>query len=392
MLEKVIRAEKQLSEMTEGSGFRVFAGFDGFVDAIVRPISEHDTYGNHAYFSTIAEFGKYLQGKARKGCSIELSRELRKSGGNAFLFADALAGMGIETTCVGAFGYPQVMDVFARNHQNLKLVSIGAPGQCSALEFSDGKVMLSDNSEINEMDYRLLETRIGEERLVRYVEGADILAFMNWSELRGCSDIWRGFLENIFPQVRSGERKRMFLDLSDCSCRGRTDILDMLGLIRSFSRYFAVTLSLNANEFQATGEILTLDEAPAGNGGATGKEAEMARRIREYCGLESLFIHLPDRAYGMDGEKEACVMTRFIKEPNCSTGGGDNFNAGLLFGLIHGLDMESAMVVGNAASGYYVTHGHSASRAEIADYLLNWEQELVMDGTQAAGEDVSISS
>lgn len=392
MLEKVVRAKRQLSEMAEENGFRVFAGFDGFVDAIVRPISEQDTYGNHAYFSTIAEFGKYLQGKARKGCSIELSRELRKSGGNAFLFADALAGMGIETTCVGTFGYPQVLDVFARNRQNLELVSIGDPGQCSALEFSDGKVMLSDNSGINEMDYRRLESRIGEERLVRYVEEADILAFMNWSELRGCSDIWRGFLENIFPQVRFGKGKRMFLDLSDCSCRDRTDILDMLGMIRSFSDYFAVTLSLNANEFQATGEILTLNEAHDGNGHAMGKEARMARRIWEYCGLQSLFIHLPDRAYGMDGEKEACVMTRFIKEPHCSTGGGDNFNAGLLFGLIHGLDMESAMVVGNAASGYYVTHGHSASRAEIAEYLLNWEQELAGEGVRFAGEDVSASS
>lgn len=351
-------------------------GFDGFIDYIVRPVSERNTYGEYEFFPTIDEFGRYLQGKAKKGCSIELVRELKKPGGNAFLFASALAGLEEDITCIGAFGYPEIEDVFQASNQNMRTVSVADPGQCSALEFTDGKVMLGDNSGINEMDYQLLKDRVGEKSLIRFVEEADVLAFMNWSELRGCSDIWRGFLSDIFPKTAAGKKKCMFLDLSDCSCRDRRDVQDMMKMIREFSRYFAITLSLNANEFQAIEE--NLDELEIlGERNLNSDDGERAaRRIYRYCGLKYLFIHLRDRAYGLDEQGRFCVMTRFIKEPKCSTGGGDNFNAGLLYGMIHDLDIESSMIIGNAASGYYITHGYSAARNQLLKYLKDWRYEL----------------
>lgn len=374
MLEKILQTQKWLTKNEGKNTYRVCVGFDGFVDTIVRPVLGYTSDGQYKFFSTITEFGEYLQGKAQKGCAIELKKELEKSGGNAFIFANALARLGVYTDCLGAFGYPEVHKVFENVNKNLKLISIAQNGFCSALEFWDGKIMLADNSGLDEMDFQLLKERIGEKRLGEFVEQAHVLSFMNWSELKRSNDIWRGFLTEIFPKVK--ERKQMFLDISDCSGRDRQDILEMLMIIRQFSQYFDVTLSLNANEFQVVGDLLTETAGTKKQSETVETQQEKARLLFEYCGLSSLFLHLRDCAYGLCKNQEYCIKTRLIEKPRFSTGGGDNFNAGLLYGIMHQLDVETCMILGNAASGYYITRGESATERQLLLYLEEWEKEL----------------
>ena len=53
------------------------------------------------------------------------------------------------------------------------------------------------------------------------------------------------------------------------------------------------------------------------------------------------------------------VDSMFIKKPKLSTGGGDNFNAGLCFGQLAGLDFEESLYCANGTSGYYVRNAQS---------------------------------
>ena len=118
--------------------FQAFVGFDGFVDTLVKPVKTAGENGQMTFFDTIGEFGTYLAGKAGKSCSIELSKITEKMGGNTVIYASALSGLGIYTHCVGAFGYPQVKEIFKQNNPYLDFVTISDPGICTALEFSDG--------------------------------------------------------------------------------------------------------------------------------------------------------------------------------------------------------------------------------------------------------------
>jgi len=381
LLKKIEKAIECLENLSDKQVYNCFTGFDGFVDTLVRPVWGYKDGGQCEFFSTIAEFGKYIQGKAGKSCCIELKRDTVKSGGNAFLYANAMAGMGISTNCVGAFGYPDANSVFRDTNEALNLISIAPPGNCLALEFSDGKVMLGDNAGIDAMDYRVLKEKVGEKDLLSMLEGADMVSFMNWSELRGCSDIWKGFLSEIFPGLRNGQKKQMFIDLSDCSGRDAADIMEMLGMISEFGRYFEVSLSLNANEFAVISNVLSgwdkLTQEAFEEEAGSEEWLKKAGSLYDFCGLKNLFIHLREGAYGLDGQQVYFTETRLVKNPKCSTGGGDNFNAGLSYALLNQLDMESAMIIGNAASGYYITQGESADKEGLLQYLDNWRLSLI---------------
>lgn len=346
--------------------FRAFVGFDGFVDTLVRPVKISGGKGQMIFFDTIEEFGAYLESKAGKSCSIELDKITQKMGGNTVIYASALSGLGIYTQCVGAFGYPQVMDIFKQNTPYLEFISVSDPGICTALEFSDGKIMLSENQGINNINFDRIIRRMGRETLGRMLGEADMVALMNWSEVPGSTDIWQGLLNNIFPALSKEPGKKMFIDLSDCSRRTRGEIQEMLGLISQFARYFDVVLSLNENEFEILCGAcdISLSETDIESSGAA---------LRAVCLAKYLVVHLLNGAYAFSENNCSFAKNRYVEAPVISTGGGDNFNAGLSYGIMMGMDIESSMALANAASSFYVTRGRSANFNELVDYIDLWK-------------------
>ena len=348
------------------STFRAFVGFDGFVDTLVRPVKISGGKDQMIFFDTIEEFGAYLESKAGKSCSIELDKITQKMGGNTVIYASALSSLGIYTQCVGAFGYPKIMDIFKQNTPYLEFLSVSDPGLCTALEFSDGKVMLSENQGINDIDYDRIIRRMGRESLCQMVGEADMVALMNWSEVPGRTDIWQGLLDDIFPELPENPGKKMFIDLSDCSRRTRGEIREMLELISRFSSPFDVILSLNENEFEILCKVCDIPGAEA--------DIESAgKALRSLCPVKYLVVHLLNGAYAFSENNCCFTENRYVEAPVISTGGGDNFNAGLSYGMMIGMDIASALALANAASSFYVTRGHSADFNGLVDYIYLWK-------------------
>lgn len=354
---------------------QVFVGFDGFVDTLVRPVRQAGADRNAVYFGSIREFADYLGSKSGKSCSIELEKITEKPGGNAAIYAHAISRLGIRTKCMGAFGFPEALPLFKSPGTDVELISISNPGICTALEFDDGKIMLSENGGINDLNYERLVDCIGEERLYKIIWESSMISLMNWSEVPGCTHIWNGFLENIFPKLPKTERKKMFIDISDCSRRSGEEIREMLGLIRDFSDYCEITLSLNHNEFEIVSAALEgALETPPEHAPERALE-DAGRLICENCNLAYLILHLRDGAYAFTKNLSYYVENRYVTHPMISTGGGDNFNAGLVYGIINGMGIEPSMTLGNAASGFYVSHGRSASLDELLLYVRSWLKE-----------------
>lgn len=348
--------------------FQVFVGFDGYVDTLVKPVRTMSGNGNMDFFSSISDFGAYIDKKAGRSCSIELHKIIEKVGGNAAIYASAVSNFGIHTKCVGAFGYPAVMDLFKQIGEGVELVSISNPGHCMALEFSDGKIMLSENEGINDLDYETIVERLGEDKLYRLIYESDVISLMNWSEVLGCTSIWKGILENILPKLPKDNRKKMFIDISDCSRRSVEDIWQMLQLLGEFSDYCDITLSLNKNEFEIICGVLGINSDVE-------RLDETGAAVREACSVKYLVVHLVDGSYAFDEKFAYYADNRYVKQPLISTGGGDNFNAGLVYGIMIGMDIRSAMALANAASGYYVTNGRSATLEALIEYISGWQNE-----------------
>ena len=371
MLDRVLKC---LNEVNKKVGtFQAFVGFDGYMDTLVRPVRTMSENGDKIFFETISDFGGYLQGKAAKSCSVELYKVAEKAGGNAAIFSRAISGMGVKTTCVGTFGYPKALKAFETGSDSLQLISVSEPGYCMALEFQDGKVMLSENGGINDMDYALVAARIGEKNLRRMFEESDVIALMNWSEVPGCTDIWRGLSERILPNVENCSQKKLFVDISDCSRRSKTDIRNMFSLLKGFAEKCKVTLSLNQNEFDRVADVLSLREKSL---------TETGKGILQESGLECLVLHQMDGAMAFTQGTVVSVPNHRVANPVISTGGGDNFNAGFVFGMMSGMDLQESLYFANAVGSYYVSHGKNPTLENMKEYIGRWKKaETVENGT-----------
>ena len=336
----------------------VAMGFDGCIDTIAKPI-EHVSKDEKKYFSNISAFGNFIIKKASLSCCIELDTFTKKSGGNMPNYAAALSAFGVTCDCIGALGYPKIHDLFEALGENVKITSVAEAGQCTALEFDDGKIMLADNKEVGNLDYKLLLERVGRDNLIRWVEDNDALAFFNWSELDGMTSVWRGFLDEILPHI-SNKNKYMIVDISDCSKRSAEEIREMGDMLRNFGKYFRVVFSLNLNENMLVSSAYGENSTNAKVSGET---------VFKLLNPHALVVHLVDGVLLFEGSALTFLPTYKINSPKISTGGGDNFNAGLSMALLNGMDCKEAIAVANAASSFYVANGRSASIAELIAYL-----------------------
>ena len=326
----------------------VLVGFDGFIDRIERPVKVK-TRQSREFFDTIHEFAQYIDSKSGLSGSVELELLDEKIGGNMPITSNALGELGYKTISIGAFGERESAEIFHSLSSNCTCVSVADPGVCDALEFSDGKLMLAKTGTIDALDYKKLTTRIEEKELISYFERCDGAAFLNWGELISSNNLWNGIAENILPRCRM-EKKILLIDLSDISRRESCELEELCEIVKKISEYFEIVLSMNENELRQFA-TKTSAELP---------DHDLDNAIRTVFGKMSckyLVLHLLNQTSGYDGRNIIHIRKDIIEKPKYITGGGDNFNAGLLVGLLEGKDIDEAIRIGNQVACQYCKSG-----------------------------------
>lgn len=335
------------------------AGFDGFVDIIARPIASGDSMNPKKYYENIREFSGFLSDRAGCSCSVELAQFDRKLGGNAPIFANALGRLGVSTTCIGAFGYPDTERVFKDISPNCHIIPVALPGTCTALEFTDGKVMLALNGEINEMTWELVSQRAGIDKLICEFKKAKLIGLFNWSETPMAGDIWNGIIQEILPHI--DKDKQVIFDFSDCARHKKEEILGMLDIVTAFGRQLPSIISMNENEASAIRSAFDI--------GDDIQVLEYGDIIRKRLSAKYIVLHFHEYAMGFSEEGTYRFDTRIIGTPVISTGAGDNFNAGLCCGLLLGFTLMDAIVTASMTSSYYVAKGRSPDMSELIGFM-----------------------
>lgn len=348
--------------METGSSVTAAAGFDMVVDTVVRAVKQKSDGQPSVYFDTIEAFGKYLISKKNMSCSIEMELQQEKIGGNMAIFSNCLGSLGIRTHCIGSMGYPKIEPVFAGMHENCILHSVCRTGQCNALEFNDGKVMLSSMDNLKDMTWDMICSRMDRKQLESCFGDSQLIALLNWSEMQGATALFQAVFHNC---VKTGDRDRskwLLLDLSDASRKSAGELLEILTLGEKFAEYRTTVLSMNENECRLAYQALFRREADSRRG--------MGQEISRALDIDYLILHLPHCAYGYTKEAVVKEDGYYTPTPRLSTGGGDNFNAGLCFGLLHGLPLAESLKLGNATSGYYVREGESPDVRQLHRFIL----------------------
>lgn len=347
----------------DAPAWKACVGFDGYIDSIAHLMRQ--VGGNEGIpFDTMRSAGTYFVEKAGKSCCVEMAKYSTRMGGNAPLFSAALSGLNPDIDLIGCLGREEIHPVFRSLAEKVRVTTVGEPGKCIALEFSDGKIMLSENTDTRDLDYSALSCEPG---ILRILSECDLMVLLNWSEMLHMQDIWEGILQNV---ISDEKKQKVFFDLSDCSGRSREDILRMLKTLRAYAVRRETLLSLNENE---AGVLC----------GVIGEESRdisgMARALQKDLGISVVSVHsvyasCAARSCGCTEEENL-----HIAHPSVSTGGGDHFNAGLAYAWMQDYPDGEMLTLANCFGSCFVRDGVTPSLERVKRCL----EELV-NGTNGS--------
>jgi len=363
-------AARLLTMVEPASRLRAFVGLDGFVDEIIHVVDKRDNAEAYQRVPTISRFSERIAAAAGHSTNIELVNQRTKLGGNGPIMANALARLGIKVTYVGALGYPNMHPVFNEFARRAEVHSIAEAGHTDALEFDDGKLMFGKSAHFNEITWANIQARFGRDKFIEKFSTADLASFVNWTMVPYMSELWASLLEEFCPSPKAA-RRRIFFDLADPEKRTGKDILRALELIPRFEKFFEVILGLNEKEAYEIGAVLGLDTRERSRHGL----AALARKIQAEVPISSLVVHPVAYALAAHDGVVSEVDGPYVDKPLITTGAGDHFNSGFCCGRMLNFDHAASVLIGVAASGFYVRSAQTPSIDDLVQMLRNWPSQ-----------------
>jgi len=339
---------------------RVVFGFDGYLDRVREVVADRTDPETYERLATLEGFGDRVTESvaADSSLSFEWFQDGSRTGGHTSHLARAFGTWDLAPTMVGMYGEP-VRDAFRSEFGNYDLHTLGEPGVTDAVEFDDGKLMLTEIGDTMEFDWATLDRTFGQERFLETLSGASLLGVGYWSEtpnlptvLDGLADRW-GEVDDppSWVLVDPGDVRKLDADRlrAGREAIGRLD--DATNVVVSSNR----------------AETAVLADTYAGEADrAFEADAEAAH---DALGPTWFVGHGVERSLAVTPDGVASAAVPAVSDPELTTSSGDHFNAGLGLGLVTGLSPAAAVVVGNAVAGQFVRTADQPSLAEVRAFL-----------------------
>jgi len=348
-----------------------FIGLDGFVDEIIHVVDKRFSPLSYERIKRIKDYADRIERASAMSTNIELVSLKTKMGGNGPILTNALLNFGVTTIYMGSIGTPPMDPIMEPLRRCKRLIGLAQPAHTDALEFEDGKIIASKLTSLDSISWESIRSNIPMGELVVLFQESDLIAFSNWSMILGMNGIWEGFLKEIAPQLDC-QKKVAFFDLADPEKRSHDDLRRALTLIKSFAHEgFRVLLSLNLKEAFEVSKALELPVTES----ATTDLAKLLGAMQEKLEIGCVIVHPIDRAACLDSEDHyEEVRGPYCEHPILTTGAGDNFNAGFLYGVLQSFHAAECLLLGCATSGYYVRYADSPTKEKVITFLSDWEQ------------------
>ncbi|MDR2668238.1 MAG: PfkB family carbohydrate kinase [Puniceicoccales bacterium] len=352
------KKELLLTALEQCGSFPIFAGFDGAVDRIYEVVASR-TARKTVRMGTIDEFAAAIAAASGRSTNVERVLLEERCGGNAVLCAMALATLGQRITLVANVGEPLHAAFAKLNTDGAEIYATGNPNSTDALEFFDGKIMLTDSKPLALTTYDSICQAIGAESLGPLLARQRAVAFTNWTMTPNGTEIFEricnGDLRSLPPSAP------ILFDIADPARRADLEILQFLDVLAKFCETHRTYLSLNVKELE---RIAAIGDCTDGS-----DWREKMEKLHSRWPLEWVLHRLDGAAcYGSCGWCSADGF--FTAKPHSTTGGGDHFNGGFVFGLLGGLSIEHALLMGNAVSGAFVRSGRSPDRNSLKAFIV----------------------
>ncbi|MET0262576.1 MAG: carbohydrate kinase family protein [Rariglobus sp.] len=343
-------------------------GLDGFVDTIVTPVALRTAQGEaFTPITTITEFGQRILGAAGKSTNIEFYPRMDKLGGNGPIMANALLSAGGRVKYIGALGRAAIHPVFQEFASRADVVTLCEPACTTAVEFTDGKLMLGQMRSLDEVTFERIVEKLGRSGVDETFGAADLIALVNWTMIPNMTAIFSAVVETVLPSLPARDRL-FFFDLADPEKRSRADLLEALEVIGKFEKFGRVTLGLNLKEAQQVWAALDYPIIKEDEAGLR----KMSADIRARLGVSTVVVHPKESAACATAEGTFWIPGPYTAKPLITTGAGDHFNAGFSNAQLIGLPPEACLAVGVSTSGHYVRTGKSPTLTDLITFLQTW--------------------
>lgn len=349
------------------ASLKALLGFDGTVDIICKPVASRESNGpQFTPYQSMRDFGQRVVDADGKSAIIEIVHQLQKIGGNGPVMANALAESGVAVDYLGALGCPDLHPVYRDFAKRIKVHSVSQPAVTHALEFPNGKLMLSSISSYDHITASTLKTRVGEAVMADLIQQSQLCCLLNWTCLPGLESILSWYLETVLPPLGKRNRERIFFfDLADPSMRSSQDLMRVLDLIRGFEVFGRVILGMNLNEAQQVCRTLQVPEPASEPTSLCQALAEMRNRLD----IDTVMAHPTDFAACATATGSWAVPGPYTQRPRITTGAGDHLNAGFCLAQMLDFSPEEALQLGGLFSGYYVRTAQSPSLNNIVKFI-----------------------
>lgn len=357
---------------------QVLLGFDGYVDYLYSLVATRESPDAFSVMESMREFATRVSDAAGSSCNVERVLKKKIAGGFGPNIARCLAHLNLPVQLVGMLGVPEPRPLFREFPDNVQLHPVGNPGETVAIEFADGKVMLTDFAPINALTWADITRTLEPERWCTLLEECAALGQGHWALVPNMNDIWRHLLDDVLPSCAQAALKGtlVLVDPADCKKRSPAAIREMLALLGEFEEHgLAVVLSVNDKE--AVDVARVIPDGPTIRDAADYVEA--GKTINAHARLSYFVIHDPHFATVTTETDHFYVQEGFTAHPRFTTAAGDHFNGGVLAALLAGLTPDEAMTFANAVTAIFVRTGKSPTLAQTSTFLQHYERYVDAD-------------
>ena len=338
---------------------KILLGCDGFVDETYEIVEVRKSAAEFTPMKKLRQFGELLVARADGGVGVELVPKRRCEGGFGINTGRVAACLGLRPLLPGLYGAQSIDPAYEEFKETCELISLGDPALTIALEFGDGKVLMSNLEAVSNLSWEQFQNHFGGEKLREMFGGVDILGLGYWSLTANFDGLFMGFMkqyETLTPP------RRMFFDFADIKKKSSESFVQSLELIRSFNHRIPMTFSLNEHEvlelFSRVGVAHPALEPHA--------IASALTIAREKTGFDELVVHTPEFAAASSAsEGEAVAIQERQSNVIRLAGAGDSFNGGYLCASLGSLPLKNRLVVANAVTAFFVTHATGPDRDQL---------------------------
>lgn len=338
---------------------KVLLGCDGFVDETYEIVEVRKSPAEFVPMRRLRQFGELLVARADGGVGVELVPKRRCEGGFGINTGRVAACLGLRPVLPGLYGKAAIDPAYHPFQDNCELLSLGDPALTIALEFGDGKVLMSNLEAVSSLTWEDVKNHFGETKLRELFAGVDILGLGYWSLTANFDGLFQGFMDQY---VGATPPRRMFFDFADIKKKSSESFLRSLEMIRAHNARIPMSFSLNEHEVM---ELFARVGVPR----PELKPAAVAAALtvaREKIGFDELVVHTPEfgaASSAREGEAYA-IQERQTKIVRLA-GAGDSFNGGYLCASLGELPLKQRLVVANAVTAFFVTHATGPTREQL---------------------------